>query len=630
MRELTKKNHIFNWNNTHQKAFEQIKKKLTQAPTMAYFDTAKRSLLIVDGSPLRICAILAQRDKPSELYRVISYASRALSPVESRYSQTDIEGLSLVWGIEHFRLFLLGTEFDVYTDHKALEAIFNNPKSKPPARIERWMLRLQPYNFRVIYKKGTVNEADYLSRHPVTNKPRTTVEERIADNYVNFIINHTVPKSMTLQEIKDATEIDTTLKTVQKCMKTGKWDEKDTELKPYRLCAEELSVNQTGDLVLKGSKIVIPKALQDHATKLGHEGHQGIEKTKSLLREKIWYPGMDDKVKKMIENCVACQAVGPNNSPEPMRITPTATEPWQSLAIDFYGPIPRSGQYLLVVIDTYSKFPEVEIVKSTSVKACIPKLDRIFATHGIPRKIRTDNGPPFNGDEFKRYMEVLGIEWKTSTPLWPQANGNAESIMKPIGKVIKTATLEGKNWRQELQRFLLNYRSTPHATMKIPPCELLFNRKIQGTLPELTTKEVIDKHKEAKENIDKRKKINKKYYDVNTKASNIKEGDTVICEQKPVNKLSPRFNPEKFTVIKRKGATVVAKNDRRTITRNMSHFKLMKSAEEESDNENQSGETSHMGNEPELEEHETTLRRSTREQRPVKRYGNTVTSELIS
>ena len=108
-----------------------------------------------------------------ELYRIISYASRALSPIESRYSQTDIEGLSLFWGKEHFHLFLLGTEFDVYTDHKALEAIFNNPKSKPLARIERWMLRLQPYNFRVIYKKGTFNEADYCKspscRQPTEN-----------------------------------------------------------------------------------------------------------------------------------------------------------------------------------------------------------------------------------------------------------------------------------------------------------------------------------------------------------------------------------------------------------------------------------------------------------------------------
>ena len=231
----------------------------------------------------------------------------------------------------------------MYTDHKALEAIFNNPRSKPPARIERWMLRLQPYNFRVIYKKRTFNEADYLSRHPVTNQPRTTVEERIADNHVNFNINHTVPKSVTLKETKDVTKDDVKLMKVRECLKTGKCEEKDTELKPYRLCAEELSVNQTGDLVLKGSRIVITEITTGPGNEAWTWGHQGIEKTKSLLREKIWYPRMDDKVKKMIENCVACQAVGPSNSSEPMRITPTATEPWQSLAIDFYSPIPCSG-----------------------------------------------------------------------------------------------------------------------------------------------------------------------------------------------------------------------------------------------------------------------------------------------
>lgn len=628
LRELTKKNAAFTWTHTHQKAFEQIKKKLTRAPTMAYFDTEKRSLLIVDGSPLGICAILAQREKSGHLYRIISYASRALSPVESRYSQTDIEGLSLVWGIEHFRLFLLGTAFDVYTDHKALEAIFNNPRSKPPARIERWMLRLQPYNFHVIYKKGTANEADYLSRHPVNTQARTTDEERMADDYVNYIVNNTVPKSMTLQEIKDATLSDTILKKVQECIKSGKWDEKDMELKPYRLCQEELTTTKAGDLILKGSRIIIPKALQDRATKLGHVGHQGIEKTKALLREKIWYPEMDNKVKNMVENCVACQAVGPNNPPEPMRITPTATEPWQSLAIDFYGPIPQGGQYLLVVTDTYSKFPEVEIVKSTSAKACIPKLDRIFATHGIPSKIKTDNGPPFNGDDFKRYTATLGIEWKTSTPLWPQGNGNAESIMKPIGKLIKASSLEGKNWRQELQRFLLNYRSTPHVTTKIPPCELLFNRKVQGSLPELSTQKVVNKHQKAKENIEKKKNSNKKYYDISkrTKASNVKKGDTVICQQQPTNKLSPRFNPERFTVIRREGATVTARNERRTITRNVSHFKVVNPVEEES-NDDEKTVTNHNGHHQ--QEQETLQRRSTRKQRLINRFGNLVPSELI-
>ena len=78
----------------------------------------------------------------------------ALCSVESRYPQTDIEGLALVWVIEHFRFFLLGTEFDVVTDHKELEAIFSIPKSKPPSGLERWISRLQPYNFGVFFIKS--------------------------------------------------------------------------------------------------------------------------------------------------------------------------------------------------------------------------------------------------------------------------------------------------------------------------------------------------------------------------------------------------------------------------------------------------------------------------------------------
>ena len=162
--------------------------------------------------------------------------------------------------------------------------------------------------------------------------------------------------------------------------------------------------------------------------------------------------------------------------------------------------------------------------------------------------------------------------------------------MKPLGKVIKTSMLEGKNWRQELQRFLLNYRSTPHATTKIYPCELLFNRKVQGSLPELSTQNVVNKHQKAKENIDKKKISNKQYYDAkkNTKTSKIKEGDIVICKQKPNNKLSPRFNPERFTIVERKGATATARNGRRTITRNVTHFKVVKPVNEQSSDEEKS------------------------------------------
>ena len=209
--QLTRKNVTFKWKLEHQRAFDKMKKALTQTLVMAYFDTSKRTMVIVDGSPFRLGAILAQKELQGQRYNIIAYASRPLTPVERRYSQTDIEGLSLVWGIEHFRLFLIGSEFDVITDHKALESILNNPKSKPPARIESWMMRLQPYNFKVIHKKGSLNESDYMSRHPVSGPHEISDEGEIAEAYVNFIVNHAVPKSMTLNEIQKETIKDPTL-----------------------------------------------------------------------------------------------------------------------------------------------------------------------------------------------------------------------------------------------------------------------------------------------------------------------------------------------------------------------------------------------------------------------------------
>ena len=124
-------------------------------------------MLIADGSPTGIIGINAQRDNDKASCKIISYVNRALSSVKCHHPSTDIEGLVLVWAIEHFQLFLLDTEFDFVTDHKALEAIFNNLKSKPPARIERWILRLQPYSFRVIYKSGLINEAYYLGTNSI-------------------------------------------------------------------------------------------------------------------------------------------------------------------------------------------------------------------------------------------------------------------------------------------------------------------------------------------------------------------------------------------------------------------------------------------------------------------------------
>ena len=94
---------------------------------------------------------LSQRDSHGKS-RVIAYGSRSLTDVESRYSQMEREALAVVWGCLHFHLYVYGHQFEIITDHKALVPLLGNPKSKPPLRIERWLLKLQQYQFNITYQ----------------------------------------------------------------------------------------------------------------------------------------------------------------------------------------------------------------------------------------------------------------------------------------------------------------------------------------------------------------------------------------------------------------------------------------------------------------------------------------------
>ncbi|CAC5414198.1 unnamed protein product [Mytilus coruscus] len=162
LRRLLKQGVTWTWSSEQQQSFDELKQELMNNRIMAYFD-------------------------PRKDVRVNAYASRVLSDVEQRYSQTEREGLAIVWAIEHFHLYLYGHKFTLVTNHQPLECIFNNPKSKPPARIQRWRLRLQTYDFDVKYKSGKSNAADYMSRHPNINEANRTDHSEVAEEFVNYI-----------------------------------------------------------------------------------------------------------------------------------------------------------------------------------------------------------------------------------------------------------------------------------------------------------------------------------------------------------------------------------------------------------------------------------------------------------
>lgn len=582
LRDLTKKETPWAWTDEHDTAFQKLKDMLTRTSTMRYFDPKATTEVIVDASPYGVGAILTQRGTGEEDNHVVAYASRALTDVETRYSQTEREALAVVWACEHFHLYLLGSHFIVTSDHKPLEGIYNKPTSHTNARIERWNLRLQSYDFTLRYKPGDGNPADFLSRHPVSlAQSKSKHEKTIADEYVSFLIDNDIPKAMSKVEISEATRRDPTLQAVKIAIVTNSWQVPKqsahidiASFLIFKTIRDELSFCDESDILLRGDKIVVPRSLQQKVIDIAHEGHQGLIKTKKLLREKVWFPYIDRSVESKVKSCLACAATTPVTITEPLNMTPLPKSPWSELSIDFGGPFP-SGESILVVIDDYSRYPEVEIMSTITAKATLPKLDAIFARHGVPDVLKSDNGPTFRSQYFKNYASFMGFQHRKVAPLWPQANGSVERMMGTLNKTINASQLEGRNWKQDLNAFLLNYRATPHSTTGVSPAEALFGRKIKTRLPQsgVVSDSALDDKIRLSDTDQKRRM--KAYADDTRHACvpDVQVGDRVLVRQPKLNKFTAPYLPETLTVTARNGSMVTAGNPKRSVTRNSSFFK---------------------------------------------------------
>ena len=263
-----------------------------------------------------------------------------------------------------------------------------------------------------------------------------------------------------------------TLNTIKEALDTGNWS---AAPKPFADLKDELC--QKRGMILRNNRIVIPDALRPRILQLAHEGHQGIPKVKQHLRQRVWWPGIDFQAERYVRECLGCQIVGPTPPPEPVRMT----DPPKQVHVDYCGPFP-SGEYLFVAVDETSKYPEVHITCSSSAATAITHLIQMFATHGIPEVITSDN-VPFGSEEFTAWCKQLGIKHSKITPLWPAVNAQVERFNKTLDKTIRIALVEGRNWRSELFVFLMNYRNTPHSSTAVSPATLMMNRHIRTKIP---------------------------------------------------------------------------------------------------------------------------------------------------
>jgi hypothetical protein len=205
---------------------------------------------------------------------------------------------------------------------------------------------------------------------------------------------------------------------------------------------------------------------------------------KERLRSKVWWPGIDRDAERKCRECYGCQVVVKEYRSPPVKSTRMPERPWQDLALDLLGPMP-TGEHLIVLVDYYSRWMEVDIAHSTNSEKIIKCLDAQFARYGVPKTLRTDNRSNLVSKEMEGYLAEMGVSHKLTTPLWPRANGEVESQNRSLLKAMRAAHAEKRNWRTELNKYLLAYRSTPHTTTGKSPAELLYGRSLNTKLPDI-------------------------------------------------------------------------------------------------------------------------------------------------
>ncbi|XP_038139714.1 uncharacterized protein LOC119782701 [Cyprinodon tularosa] len=493
--------------------------KKIDEPTEWFYDPERSTRISADASQFGLGAVLLQQHDGQWL--PVAYASRALTSAESRYAQIEKELLASLYACERFHQYVYGQAFEVETDHKPLVSIMSKPLNDCPLRIQRMLIRLHKYDVHMLYTQGKyMYTADTLSR--AVDKEESADSEKSAEiqAYVDMVVSSLPITGDRTEQIRRETSADEVLKELKITIQKG-WPEnrKDCPItvQDYWNCRAELTV--VDDIVMKGSKFVIPSSLRKQMLQKIHEGHLGEVKCKRRAREVMYWPRINHDISQTTASCDLCRIHRPKQQAEPLMTHPVPHRPYYKVGTDLFD---CDGKSYILVTDYFSNYPEVGALQSTSSKAVISFLKTVFARHGIPCELFSDNGPQFTSCEFEAFAEEWGFQHKTSSPNYPRSNGLAEGSVKIIKNMMKKA-----QDRDDFQKSLLIYRSAPLQN-GLSPAQMLMGRRIRSNLPvneDLLTPKGAHKVTQLKE---EQKAKQKKLHDRMAKHLPIlKLGDTV-------------------------------------------------------------------------------------------------------
>lgn len=381
--------------------------------------------------------------------------------------------------------------------------------------------------------------------------------------------------ALTIEEVRKEMQRDDEMKLVKDWIgKTGKWPEPISSYQPF-----QKDLNIQDDKLMKRDKIVLPKALRDNALKIAHVAHPGMSKMKSLLRQNLWWPGMDRQIESFVKSCPYCQLVTDTSRPLPIVQTRLPNNPWDCVSMDFSTASDKEGWKALILTDHYSRFLVAIPMDKTDTQAVKNALTCVFQTYYYPKTLRADNGPPFNSFELGDWLKKLGITFEHTTPLNPTENGLVERHMQGINKISAITRLEKRNWKKVLAEYMAAYNTWPHCVTKLPPAELMFGRAIRSLLPCIKTDETqfMDEELRDKDQVSKFQRnqaADEKRGAVET--IDIQIGDKILMKQQKKDKADTIYKNEFFKVLEIEGAGRVKLEEVSTgkiFWRNVKHLK---------------------------------------------------------
>ena len=464
LRELLTKNSEWVWGPSQIEAFQQTKNELSKLTTLTHYDLDAPTKVSADASSFGLGAVLLQQSEKH--WKPVAYASRSLTSTEQRYAQIEKEALGITWACEKFSSYLLGKHFEVETDHKPLVPLLGQKHLDTlPPRVLRFRLRLDRFNYNIKHVPGKeMYTADTLSLS-TTSSGDTDLQE-LAELAMTAVVSHLPASEQRLEEYRTAQQEDPQCKIVLQYCRQGWPTESDVDPTVRAYWDVQGELTECDGMLMRGCRVVVPKSLQKETLRKIHEGHQGMARCRLRANFSVWWPGISKQITNFIKSCRKCVKDHKPNK-EPLIPTPLPDYPWQQVGTDLCT---LQGTDYLITVDYFSRYPEVTQLRTTTSSTVINSLKSIFARHGLPEIVRSDNGPQFASSEFNDFARAYQFCHITSSPHFPSSNGQAERAVKQVKRLLKRA--------DDPFLALLSYRSTPMPWCGKSPAELLMGRNI--------------------------------------------------------------------------------------------------------------------------------------------------------